>query len=227
MKARTKTLYDKARRGLAEGDAGYWKAAEAMAALADDGETQRAIGRELDCSESTVRNYLKVWGAYCSTHPRPSFSEAMIAVRGAQQQPHIPRTPERRAALAAELLKDKTVYEQPVVRKAVDRHVDRELRQAAAAFNREHKIPTRTERNREQRRLSVVVNRMFWRDLLFELGKLNRMLGEANGEFERTGLPEGQAGDIIRAVRNLSKAADRFATTATARAVGKPMNRGA
>ena len=46
MKNRTmSSLYDAARRGLAEGDAGYWKAAEAMAALSDTGDRAHDRGQ--------------------------------------------------------------------------------------------------------------------------------------------------------------------------------------
>lgn len=227
MKAHTKTLYDKARRGLAEGDAGYWKAAEAMAALYEEGETQTAIAGELGCSQRTVSNYVRVWASTGVLKRRPSFAEAMATIRNDGDTRQVPKTPERRAELAAELLKDKTVYEQPVVRKAVDRHTERELRQAAAAARRDAGVPSRTEQTRNRRRLSPVVNRIFWRDLLWAIDKAARLLNESGGELERTGLPEGQSGDIIKAARSLSKAADRFAVAAAKHAIGSPINRGA
>ena len=226
MNTRTKSLYEQARHGLAVGDAGNWIAAEAMSALADEGETQTSIAAELGCSQTTVSIYVRAWVYYRGNKERPSFTEASATFRS-QQQPHIPKTPEKRALLAAELLKDKQVYEQPEVRKAVDRHVDRELRQAAAAANRDSGAPTRTEQTRDRRRLSVMVNRTFWRDLLWAIDKASGLLNEAAGELERTGLPEGQSGEIIRAARNLSKAAERFGEAAGEHAIGSPMGRGA
>lgn len=224
MSVRTASLYDQARRGLAEGDAGYWKAAEAMAALQDQGEPQRAIAAELGCSKSLVGYYLQVWAVHRGGQPRPAFSEAMAAIRDRSgDERTIPKTPERRAELAAELLKDKAIFEQPVVRKEVRRHVDREIRQAAREWNQDHDIPTRTEEARDKRRLYPVMNRVFWRDLLWALEKAAKLLNDAAGELERTGLPEEHAGAVIKAARSVGAAADRFGKTATARAVGSAM----
>jgi predicted transcriptional regulator len=222
-------LYDKARAGLAQGDAGNWGAAEAMAQLAEAGESQVKIAAALKVSRGTVQNYLKVWGCYVRSTPRPSFSEALGQIRDYSKEwedrkDPIPKTQERRAELAVELIKDKAIFEEPAVRKEVRRHVDREIRQAAKEWNREHGIPTRTEKTRDGRRLSPVINRIFWRDLLWALEKAAKLLGEAVGELERTGLPEEHAGAVIKAARSLSGAADRFSAAATDRAVGSSMN---
>ena len=222
-------LYDQAQRGLAEGDAGYWKAAEAMAQLAEAGQSYRQIAEKLKLSKSTVERYLQVWNAVpVRGQPQLSFTEALGQIRDygkewENRKDPIPKAPEKRAELAAELIKDKAVYEQPVVREQVKRHSERQLRQAAAEWNRDHGIPTRTEAARDKRRISVVVNRIFWRDLLWALQGAAKLLGEAIGELERTGLPAEHAGAVIKAAKSIEGAAERFRKMATARAVGEPL----
>lgn len=227
MTVSTNALYEKARRGLTEGDAGYWKAAEAMAQLVDNGQTLRAIAAELGCSHMQVSFYTKVWSVNRGLRHKPPFSEAMALIRGDRNEgTRIPKAPEKRAELAAELLKDKKVYEQPVVRKQVDRHVDRELRQAVAAANRAANVPTRTQQERG-RRQTETMNRTFWRDLLYAIERADRAGAEAVGELARTGLPAAQSGEIIKAARHLSKTMERLDAAVQKRAIGSPMKRGA
>lgn len=230
---RVDTLYDQARKGLAQGSTGNWAAAEAMAKLAEQGQSQRVIAAELKCSQETVRTYIRIWNDHARSQVKPTFSEALgqvrdysaeWAARKAKAQA-VPTAPEERAALAAELLKDKDVYEAPAVKQAVDRQVDRQLKQAVAEWNRETGKPTRTEETHDRRRRSVLVNRVFWRDFLYDLQKLNRLLNEATAELDRTGLPDGQAGDIIKAARNVRKAADQFTAAASEHAIGSPMSK--
>ena len=122
--------------------------------------------------------------------------------------------------LAAELIKDRAVFEQPVVRQEFRRQVDREYRQKAAEWNRENGIPTRTTDKRDKRRMSGAVNRMFWVDVLMKMRDTTKLLSEAAGELERTGLPNEHSGDIVKAAISLQSAVERLRKTATARAVG-------
>lgn len=218
-------LYEKARRGLAEGDAGYWKAAEAMAELSDEGESQRAIGARLGCSKDTVRFYLAVWAGYRGRHPRPAFAEAMAEVRGPREHRPLPKAPERRAEIAAELIKDKVIYQTPAVQKAIDKQVNRELRQRATEFRKAAGQPSHTEQTQTRRRVSVLENRFYWRNLLSTIESMTRSLNEATAELERTGMPKAEGGDILRAARKLVRAAEKFTAATSSTAVGKPMGR--
>jgi predicted transcriptional regulator len=223
MTSRT-DLYAKARRALERGDAASWEAAEAMAELADIGETQRAISDELGCSQSTVRRYLAIWRESSGLKKKPSFAEAMAELRPDNLgRTVVPKTPERRAELVAELLKDKTVADAPAVRQVQERHADRRLKAEAATFNREHGMPTRTETDRDNRRLSVVQNDALWVRLLSDITATSRTLSEATGEVERTGLPRSGSGEIIRKARALARAVERFEQAATSAGIGQAM----
>lgn len=217
-------LYARARRALATGEAAQWEAAEAMAELEKLGESQRRIAEKLGCSTMTVSRYLGVIRVSSGYKNRPTFSEAMAKIRPeGSGQVTIPKAPEARAELVAELLKDKAVADAPVVRKVEDRHADRRLRAETAAWNREHDNPTRTETDRDRRLRSVVVHRDFWTDLLIAMQVATRRLTDATGEVQRSGMPKGQSGEIIRAARNLTKAADRFETAITDAGIGQAM----
>jgi hypothetical protein len=219
-----RSLYAEARKCLKSVESELWRAAEIMADLQEAGDSLREIGAELGCSQETVRRYVEVWNrrVLSPRGDRPEFSKAMAAVRDRPPgRREVPQTPDRRAALAADLLKDKAVYDTPTVQKVVDRHVDRRLRQAAAEWNREKGIPTRTETAHNRRRQSVVFNRSFWNDVLWAMEKATRLLNEAGGELGRTGMPQDKSGAIIKAARALSKAADRFADRAATKAVGR------
>jgi hypothetical protein len=139
----------------------------------------------------------------------------------------IRKTPEKRAELAADLLKDKAVADSPVVKKAVDRAVDRRIKQRAKEWNKEQGIPTRTQQNRDSRRQSVAVNKSFWRDYRYELQRFVRLTSEARTELERTGLPSVHAGDILKDAQRAERQITDFRKIATARAVGEPMGGGA
>ena len=218
-------LYAKARRALADGDAASWAAADAMRELYDMGETQTAIAAQLGCSQSVVSEYIRTATSYeVGKKKRPPFTEAQRAIRGGWGN-DVPKSPEKRAALAAELLKDKHVSDNPIVRKVEDRNENRRLKQEAAEWNREHGIRTRTQRKHDLRAEYVTINRSFWRGLLADARNLTRVLNDGVGELERTGMPNGEAGEIIKAARTLAKAADRFAETAAGHGIGKAMTR--
>jgi hypothetical protein len=217
-------LYTTARRALERGDAAAWEAAEAMAELVDRGETQRQIAAQLGCSDTTVARYVAVFRASVGSKKKPTFTEAMAMVRPDNaEQVRVPKTPERRAELVAELLKDKEVADAPAVRKVQERHADRRIRAEAAAFNREHDIPTRTERDHDDRRQSVVSNSLFWTRWLAEVQRATRLISDGIGEIERTGLPRQGSGEAIRAARTLGRAVQRFEDTATSAGIGQAM----
>jgi len=216
-------LYATARRALERGDAASWEAAEAMAELVDRGETQRQIAAQLGCSHITVGRYVAIWRGSLGTKKRPQFSEAMAEVRGDRTNEAIPKTPERRAELVAELLKDKEVADAPAVRKVQERHADRRIRAEAAAFREEHDIPTRTETERDNRRQSPLSNDFFWHGLLGELQRLRTKMAEAAGEIDRTGLPRSGSGEIIRTARALRRDLEQFEQRAGEAGIGRAM----
>jgi hypothetical protein len=113
------------------------------------------------------------------------------------------------------------VLEQPAVQRAVTREADRQTRQRIEQMDQ---APSRTERAREQRRTSVTVKKMFWTDLYVALTHAARLLNDATSELDRTGMPAGRSGDILKASRVVEKAAKRFSAAATLRAVGAPMD---
>jgi hypothetical protein len=225
-------LYDKASAALKRGDAAQWEAAEAMADLYALGESQRQIGERLERNQSTVSIYLKIWHKYDPARhdqkPPPSFSEALGELRDysaewAQRKSSIPKTPEKRAELVADLLKDKAVADAPVVREVEERHAGRRLKAEAASFNREHGIPTRAQTERDDRRLSVLQGDTFWARVAQELTSATRAVNEATGEVERTGLPRSRSGDLIKQARALARAVERFEQAATAAGIGQAM----
>jgi hypothetical protein len=135
----------------------------------------------------------------------------------------VPKNPERRAELVAELLKDKAVADAPAVRKVQERHADRRLRAEVAAANRRHGIPSRTEADRDTRRQSPLSNDFFWRGLLGELQRLRAKMTEAAGEIDRTGLPRSGSGEIIRTTRALRRDLERFEELAARAGIGQAM----
>jgi transposase len=218
-------LYNRAAAAFRRGEAAQWEAAEAMADLYAMGESQRQIAERLACGHKTVGRYVSVWQNHGPAGPskRPSFSDALAEVRDYSAERNVPRAPEKRAALVAELLKDKAVADDPQVRKVEERHVDRRLKAEMATFNREHQIPTRSQENRDNRRLFTSYNRNFWGELLIHTDSLIKRYGEAASELERTGLPRERSGEIIRKARALARAVERFDQAATSAGVGKAM----
>jgi len=216
-------LYTTARRALARGYAASWEAAEAMAELVERGETQRQIAAQLGCSQRTVSNYVRVFREHGVLSKKPPFAEAMATIRNDAERMPVPKTPERKAELVAELLQDKAVADAPAVRKVQQRHADRRLRAEVAAANRDHGIPTRTEEARDRRRLSVVENASVWFLALDAVQRATRALNDMTGEIERTGLPRKGSGETIRAVRALIRAAQRFEEAATSAGIGQAM----
>jgi hypothetical protein len=216
-------LYARAKKALGREDEARWEAAEAITQLYELGETQRQIADRLGCSSFTVNTYLAVFRDCQDNKKRPSFTEAMAQVRGPRQQVEIPKSPEKRAALVADLLKEKAVADAPAVRKVTEQHADRRIRADAAAFNKEHGVATRTEGDRDKRRLSVVNNSSFWFRILGDIQHATRTLGEATGEVERTGLPRSGSGEMVRATRALIRAAQRFEQAATDAGIGQAM----
>lgn len=221
--SRVDDLYTTARRAFARGEAASWEAAEAMAELVERGETQQQIAKRLGCHQSTVARYVAVVRYANGITNRPTFTEAMAQVRDTSQQVYLPKAPERRAELVAKLLKDKAVADAPAVRKVEQAHADRRLRAETAAFNRNHGIPTRNAHERETRRLSVVTNDAFWVRTMAAVQQATRALNEAVSELDRTGLPSAGSGQLVRATRALSRAAERFEQSCTTAGVGRAM----
>jgi hypothetical protein len=214
-------LIARGRRALQRGDAAAWEAAEVMAELYDLGDTQRVIAEELGCSPMTVSNYVAVWHEHDVYKKKPSFSDALKAVRGGWGNE--PKTADGRAQLAAKLLKDKAVADAPVVRKVEERHAERRHRADMAEWNRERGVPTRTNAERDKRRLSVVMNDSFWFRTLTSVKQAKKALTDAIGELDRTGIPQARSGELIRDVRALARAAERFEEAANSTGVGKAM----
>jgi predicted transcriptional regulator len=224
--SRIDDLYARARRALATGESSLWEAAEAMAELAALGQSQRRIADQLGCSQKTVGRYLAVIRESARLSIRPPFAEAYTLANpdnstGAFVK--VPKAPEKRAELVAELLKDKTVADAPIIREAQQRIARRQMKEEAATFNREHDIKTRTEKERARRLTSVEEKQFFWRILLGDINEAIRKLGEATSEVERTGLPRKDSGEIIRKARALARAAERFEQAATSAGIGQAM----
>lgn len=222
--SRKTDLYVRARRALRTGEAAQWEAAECMAELYELGDTQREIAAQVGCSYRTVSRYLAVWENSGSDGPkqRPSFAEAMAEVRTDAGKPRaVPQTPEKKAELVAKLLKDKAVADAPAVRKVQERHAERRVRAEAAAFNREHGVSTRTQTEREGRRLSVVQNDHAWVKWLADINAAIRSVSEATSEVERTGLPRSGSGEVIKRARALGRAVERFEDAATEAGIGR------
>jgi hypothetical protein len=99
-------LYARARRALADGDAASWEAARAMTELSDMGQSQRQIADGVGCSQQTVSNYVRVYRYHVRSKSLPAFREAMLEVRGGTWGNELPKAPEKRAAIAAELLSE-------------------------------------------------------------------------------------------------------------------------
>jgi hypothetical protein len=222
--SRITELYDKGRAALAKADASGWEAADAMAELQRLGQSQREIAQGMGCSQATVSRYLgAVSLIQTESKIRPPFHEARLEAMGGAWgvQPRIPVAPEKRAALAADLLKDKAVADAPQVRKIQERHTDRRFKEQARVFNREHHIQTQAEKRNEIRRTSQTIIRNNWGSFGLNVRTMARGLGDFTGELERTGLPAEDSGEIIRAVRALGRACDRFVQAATEAAIGR------
>jgi hypothetical protein len=170
-----------------------------------------------------VNRYIAVFLDSGGIKKRPPFTEVMADVRPGNLGSRVPKSPEKRAELAADLLKDKRVADAPVVRKQAQRNAERRERAAVAAFNREVGIPTRTAAGREKRRLSMVESKFHWLLVASAVKDATRKLAEATGEVERTGLPVSGSGEIIRETRALIRAAQRFEQAAAEAGVGKAM----
>jgi hypothetical protein len=226
MSSRIDNLYAQARRAWATGETALWEVAEAMAELTALGQSQRVIADKLGCSQMTVKRYLAVISESARFTIRPPFAEAYTLANPSNapgHHPAIPKAPEKRAELVAELLKDKAVADTPVVREAQDRVANRQLKEKAAVFNREHDIPTRTTKERARRLTSLEEKQFFWRNVLGDINFAIGKLGEATSEVERTGLPRRDSGEIIRRARALARAAERFEQAATSAAIGEAM----
>ena len=219
-----KEWYAIGRKALATGEASQWQAAEAMAKLLDDGDSQNTIAKGMGCDQKTVSRYVAVWRQAVGLTPRPSFSEAMSQVRGDRTTEYVPVTPEKRAELVAKLLNDKAIADAPIVREVQARHTDRRLRQEAAEFNAEYDIPTRTETAREGRLVSTAQNDLFWQQTTMTMRGATRAVNDAHSEIERTGLPRSNSGDLIKEARALGRAAKRLEESATEAALGNAMS---
>jgi hypothetical protein len=215
-------LYARARILLKRSEADRWELAECMTQLYELGESQRAIAEQLGCAYATVNTYLRLFNDHAGSKKRPSFGEALGQVRDYAAE-RIPKTPEARAALVANLLKDKAVADAPVVRKVEERHADRRLRAEVNAFHRENSIPTRTQDQRDDRRVSSVSNSSFWFKMLSDMKVATRSLNEATSELDRTGLPRSGSGEVIKANRALLRAAERFEEAASRAGIGTAM----
>jgi transposase len=219
-------LYAKARKALATGEASQWEAAEAMTELSRLGQSQREIAEKLGCGHATVGRYLAVIRGSGRAKNRGSFQEAYALANPSNapgHHPAVPKAPEARAELVAELLKDKAIADAPEVRKVQERHTDRRMRQEMADWNRERGVATRTDTDRERRLQSVSTKSLFWSDILSNVNLATRKLAEATSEVERTGLADRRSGEIIRQVRALSRAADKFVEAATSAGIGQAM----
>jgi predicted transcriptional regulator len=217
-------LYSRGRKALADGDAASWAAAEAMAELYKLGESQQAIAKGLGCHNSTVSRYLAVFRSAGGGMERPPFSEAMAAVRTDNEtRVNLPKAPERRAELVAELLKDKAVADAPVVQAIQQAATTRRLRAETAAANRRDGVPTRTETEQDDRRTSTLANDMFWHRLESDIGIATTRLNEAARQVEQTGLPRSASGGLVRKTRALVRAAERFEQAATEAGIGQAM----
>lgn len=218
------SLYSTARRALQRGESSLWEAAEAMYELAETyGETQRAIAQELGCSHNTVRLYVMVWSGYARNQgKRPSFTDAMREARGGTWG-HERQTPEAKARVVTKYLKDKEVADAPEVRKVQEQHVDRRLREEVRAANQASGTTTRTTKQRDQRRQSNVINAAFWFKCKSDLGIALRAVQEARTELARTGLPNRDAGQIIKSARALARACEQFVEDARDTGIGSAM----
>jgi len=214
-------LYATARRAFARGESAQWEAAEAMAELVEMGDTQREIAEQVGCSVATVHRYLAVIRVSRGNRKK-SFAEVYTEVRG-PHAPEVPRAPEARAKLAADLLKDKHVADAPEVRKVQERNAERRARAFATSERKADGTPSRNEKERAFRRRSEWTNEQFWWNYLSELKRMAKMVGEANGEYDRTGMPNKHAGDIIKAQRALLRALERVDEKAQTTGVGKAL----
>jgi transcriptional regulator with XRE-family HTH domain len=220
--SRITDLYAKGRAALARSEASQYEAVCAMAELVRLGQSQREIAAGLGCSQKTVSRYLSAFSeSRDSEIPEAAFAERLAAVYKEARQPTVPDAPDQKAALAARLLEDKAVADAPQVRKVQERHTDRRFKEQARVFNRDHGIPTATDKRNEGRRTSVIINVANWFTFRHHVKTMARELGDFTGELERTGLPSEDSGDTIRAVRALGRACDRFVQAATDRAIGR------
>ena len=215
----TEELYEKADLALKRGEVASWEAAEAMAALADQGETQRQIAKRLGRSVSTVNRYIQLFRVSHGNTEKLSFTEAMAAVR-TDTTISVPRAPEQKAELAAKLLKDKEVADAPAVREIQQRHAERRRKEDLRAWDREHGIPTRTEREQEQRRLSVVANNSFWHTAIANMHATSHSLREATRQIDRTGLPNQLTGEMLKTGNAMVRDWERFKEKATHAGIG-------
>jgi hypothetical protein len=223
-------LYEKAFAAFKRGDAAQWEAADAMAELYALGEPQRAIAKKLGCGQATVTRYIATVRDSPRITNRPPFSEAYARANPSNAPGHhatVPKTPEAKAQLVADLLKDKAVADAPIVQQVQKANTTRQLRAEVADFNKAHGIPTRTTTDREERRTSTLSNDMFWHQLESDIGIATTRLNEAARQVEATGLPRSAGGGLIRKARALVKAAERFEEAATNAGVGQPMANGA
>jgi predicted transcriptional regulator len=222
--AKARLAYERGNAAEGEVDAARWELADIMFELYEEmGETQETIAEEIGCARATVSNYLAVSRRHQVTTTRPPFSEAMKAIRGERDQRVIPKAPERRAELAADLLKDKRVSDADVVRKVERKNADRRLRADMRALNRRDGIPTRTQETRDNTRSLSIAHKLYWQRWADEVARVTRIINDGAGEIERTGMGRG-SGAAIRAVRALRRACDRYEQVATAAGIGRSMD---
>jgi hypothetical protein len=209
--SRLETSMDTTRAAL---NAARWRAAEDMAALADMGETQRAIAAGVGVSPQTVNNYLRVWTAHHLVHARgqaTDFGELLKEARGGWG--HVPASTANKVKAAADFLAEREVWKDEAVQEVVRTQVRRDIREEPKAWTPPKDTTTPI----------MVRTGSYWATVLYAMNDATRKVREAVGELDRSGMPSAHAGDVIKAARVLATAASHLEERVAATAVGKPM----
>jgi hypothetical protein len=187
-----------------------WRAAHDMAELKKYGETQALIADHLDVSQSTVSDYLRVHSEFYHARGKTHFSDALKEVRGGTWG-HTPVTTTKRAEIAADYLQDRDVWKAPEVRKAIDRNVRKDIR--------EESRPNRPSLNGGTK--VTVISGGIWHKLRAQMVNCEEAIKESLREMKRSGMPNTQAGALIKQARRLAAAADRLEEWLSTTAIGK------
>jgi hypothetical protein len=193
-------------------NAARWRLAQDMTQLSELGDTQRVIAEELGVSKDTVSLYTRVWAEYGSVYARRQsldFGECLKEIRGGWG--HEPITPEKRAERAAGYLRDREVWKDPNVQDVMRAQVRKDIREESRPSPPKDMGGTKL----------TVVSGTYWQLMLAKMADCTRAIREGMREMDRSGIPNQQAGMLIRQARDLAAAAQEFEGLVTDTAIGR------
>jgi predicted transcriptional regulator len=192
-----------------------WEAAECMAALDERGKGYREIAEAVGVSAQTVSRYVALVRKGVSAR-RQLFTDAMRELRGGWG--HEPASIDGKAKAVAAAISDQQVWTDPVVKQAVHKAVEKELRARPKPPTPPwaQKPPPGLLAARTYERAS------YWTKFGWQLDSCLKVLAEARTEMRRSGLPEGRPGELIRKLRRLAADAAKTEQLLAETAIGEP-----